>query len=469
MRYQPLAPEEIDAVHAATLRVLIQGGVVFDYGPALDLLTAAGAQVDFSAKRVRFPEALVERALQTTSGHFWLWDRGGKRALDLQDGQVRGHNVGGCVRVYDAALGGAREASREDLAQMTVLLDGLEHIQVCRPVVYPQEYPAARRDIFTTATILQYTAKPYGVTAYSPQNLETILEVTGAISGGLDALRARPFIWGSVCPNSPFYYSASTTAILMRYAELGLPAAIAPCPIAGGTSPVTLAGTLVQLNAEFLAGLVLVQTIRPGLDLKYTARPMPMDLRTANATFGPVEMGLMSAGVVQLAQRYRVCSDAYGLGTRSRSLDGRAAFEKSLNGLLVALAGADLVAAAGLLEDALTSSVEQLVIDDEILGQIFRAVRGFEVTPETLAAELIVEVGPGGSFLTDEHTRAHMRREHVQPRLCYRVGFDSWQEAAYETVVEAARDRAAAILATHEAPLLEPALVAEIERILHRS
>jgi trimethylamine--corrinoid protein Co-methyltransferase len=192
---------------------------------------------------------------------------------------------------------------------------------------------------------------------------------------------------------------------------------------------------------------------------------MPMDMRTGTATFGAMEMGMMSGAVVQLARRYRACSDVYGLGTRSRTLDEQSAYEKALNGLLVGLAGADLIAAAGLLEDALTSSAEQLVVDNEILGMIFRAVRGIDVTADTLAVELIAKQGPGGSFLTEPHTLAFMRKEYFQPKLTARPGPVSGSQGA----LDAARERAHSILRSHEPVPLPRETLKEVQRIVDRA
>ena len=454
MRLEILTPEEIERIHAASTEILAKTGVCFKSNKALELFAAAGALVDYDQKRVRIPESLLEHSLQTTTGHFRLWNRGRDRLIDLQDGQIRGHNVGGCVRIFDFQKGETRDATRNDLEQMTTLIDALENIHVARPVVYPKDFPVTMWDIYTAATMLQFTEKPYGVTAYSLENLAYVLELTSVIAGSLADLIAKPFIWGSVCPDSPLSYSEGTTNILIRYAEIGLPVAIAPCPISGASSPVTLAGTLVQLNAEFLAGLALVQMIRPGLDMKYTARPMPMNMRTGNATFGSVEMGMMSAALVQLAKRYKVCSDSYGLGTRSKGLDEQSAYEKALNGILVALAGADLVAAAGLLEDALTSSVEQLVIDNEMLGMIFRAARGIEFNSDTLAVDTIMKVGPSGNFLGDLHTRTYMRKEYFQHKLIN------------QAVLDAARDNAHTIIKSHQPLQLPERITQEIQRIV---
>jgi trimethylamine--corrinoid protein Co-methyltransferase len=468
MRFQILSDEEIETIHAASAWVLAERGLRFLNHKALQVFAEAGASVNFEQQLVRIPGALLEQALAAASGHFRLWDRDGMTEIDLQDGRTRGHNVGGCVRVFDALSNRPRPASRPDLEQMVILLDALEHIDVCRPIVYPAEFPQSMWDIFTAATMMQFTTKPYGFSAYSPANLEIILDLCSVIAGSRTQLVERPFVWGSICPESPLSYSNNTTEILIRYAELGLPLAIAPCPVSGGTSPVTLAGTLVQINAEFLAGFVLAQILHRGIDVKYTGRPLPMNLRTGNATFGSVEIGLMSAALVQLARRYRVCSDVYGLGTRSRRLDEQAAFEKALSGLIVGLAGADLVAAAGLLDDALTSSPEQLVIDDELLGMILRSGRGITVNPATLALEAIQRVGPGGNYLTDEHTLQFLRQEHYLPRLVYQRNHSP--EAHDEgSLLEAAQARARAILQSHAPPLPDAAARAEIESILNQA
>ena len=466
MKFELLTPGEIELIHTSACRVLAETGVCFRSKRALEVLAGAGGEPDYSENRVRLPEALIEQALEKSTGRYRLWNRSGTRQMDLQDGQVRGHNVGGCARIYDAALNESRDATKHDLQRLTTVMDALDHIHVCRPAVYPQEFPTSVRDVYVTATILQYSDKPYGVSALSPANLTHILEVVSVIAGSMERLQAKPFIWGSVCPDSPLSYSQSTTDILVRYAELGLPVAVAPCPVCGSTSPVTLAGSLVQLNAEFLAALALVQTIHPGIDVKYTARPMPMNMRTGAGTFGAIEMGLMSAAIVQLAKRYRVCSDAYGLGTRSKGLDAQAAYEKALNGLLVALSGADLVAAAGLLEDALTSSAEQLVIDDDILGMIFRAVRGIDVTDDTLGIATIAQVGPSGSFLMEPHTLQHMRKEYFQPALIRLTEAAFRQGASTCSVQDAARDRVDAILKSHQPPELEDGILVEIDGIL---
>ena len=464
MRFEALDASGMDQIHEGTLTLLSATGTVFHSRQALKAFAEAGADVDFDRHLVKLNRGLVEHALAKASGRFRLWRRGGDGQIDLMDGTTRGHNVGGCIHVIDEKTGLVRDACQSDLERLTVLIDALDNIHVCRPVAYPQEYPAAVRDVLTAATMIRLTEKPYGVSAYSPENQKIILRLADVVAGGRERLVKRPFVWGSICPISPLTYTESTADILIGWAAAGLPVAIAPCPICGGSSPVTLAGTLVQQNAEFLAGLVLAHIIRPGIDVKYTSRPIPMDMRSGLANFGAIEMGLMSAGVVQLAKRYGVCSDVYGLGTSSLNLDERAGYEKAMNGLLPALAGADLIAACGMLDNALTSNAEQLVIDNEMLAMIFRALRGIAITPDTLALDLIARVGPKGDFLSNPHTVQFMREELLVPRLSARAAQGRGSEDS--SLLGMARRMSEEILRDHAPASLPKDMVSEIESIL---
>jgi len=467
MNFELLTKQELDKIDADSRAILEKVGVKINNEKARQIFSRAGAKVDHDTHLVQIPPDLIEFALSKVPHHFKVWNRDGSQCYDLNDGRIYGHNVGGCVRIYDYDLRAARDATEQDLVKATTLIDSLENIHVCRPVVYPQEFAPEIRDIHTAACMLQYTAKPYGVSAYSIQNLDFILKLASLVSGSYEAFLKKPFIWGSVCPASPLNYSESTTGILMKYAEIGMPLALAPCPVSGGTSPVSLAGTLVQQNAEILTGLVLVQIIHPGVEVKYTTRPIPMDMRTGTATFGSIELGLMSAGVVQLAKKYGICSDVYGLGTSAFAFDVQNGYEKALNAIIPVLAGANLIAAAGLMEDALTSSCEQLVIDNTILGSIFRIKRGIEVTQETNAVDLIQKVGPAGNFLLEDHTRLHARQELFTPKICYRSGSQQYKENDYASIVDAAHDQVQKIMENGTSRIVSEDIAVQIKELLH--
>lgn len=465
MLFEMMSPQEILRLDNLACKVLQEVGVTVLSDEARKIFREIGADVNESTKVVKIPAALIQDAKNKTCGSFVLWNRDGENPIDLMDGKTRGHNVGGCIHIYDNEAHTVRDATKKDLENLTILIDALDSIDVVRPVVYPSEFPVQKRDIYTAATIMEYTRKPYGISSYSLENQKLVIAMASAVAGGFEKLVEKPFIWGSITPISPLKYSQSTTDILIGWAKAGLPLAICPCPIAGGSSPVTLAGTLMQSHAEFLAGFVLVQAIHPGIPVKYTTRPIPMDMRNGLSNFGAVELGMMSAAIVQLSKLYNVCSDVYGLATSSVRLDERAGYEKALNGLLPAIAGANLVASGGMLENALTASAEQLVIDNDIFALLGRVTRGITADDEALAYEQICEVFPEGDYLASEHTVAHMRNEMLTTHLS---GVTSSLNGTNTTITETAQEAVKQILREHKAPVLEPERLKRMRDILEK-
>jgi trimethylamine--corrinoid protein Co-methyltransferase len=227
-----------------------------------------------------------------------------------------------------------------------------------------------------------------------------------------------------------------------------------------------LAGTLVQQNAEMLAGLIMVQLLHPGNPVQYSPRCIPLDMSTGQACAG-IEAAMMSVGCVQLAKYYGLFSDVYGLDTDSKVLDEQAAIERAMCGLLPALSGANALSGAGCIESGITVSYEQLVIDDEIFGMIFRAVRGIDFNEEKLATEVIIKVAQESSnFLQQRHTLQHFQSEYLMPKLLNRAARSRWERMGSKTMVEVARERAKKILAEHQPPPLDEDSKKKLQDIL---
>jgi trimethylamine--corrinoid protein Co-methyltransferase len=330
---------------------------------------------------------------------------------------------------------------------------------------YAGDVPERVRDIHTIATMLRNTSKHCGVMAYTNRNLESIIRLAAAIVGGAEKLRKEHIVSFGASPTSPLELSEDVAEQLFTAASHALPVSILPCPLAGGTSPVTLAGTLLQQNVEFLICHVIVQLINPGNPMIYCARPMCMDMRTG-MTAGEVEYGLMSVAAVQLAARYRMPSDVYGLASDSKVLDEQVGSEKAMIGLLPALAGANFISGAGNIEMGVTASLEQLVIDNEMLGTIFRAVRGIEVNPETLAADLIERIGPGGHFLSTEHTRKYYLTEHHIPSLYDRTSRADWEKSGKKDIIQRAHEKWRELLMDHSVQPLDQDVEKEFQQVL---
>jgi trimethylamine--corrinoid protein Co-methyltransferase len=460
-----LSENEIQEIHRSSLGILERDGVLVRSQEAVTLLTQAGANSDGKDRKVRLPSSLVEECLRKHPSTFHLSGRTRENDLLIEPGKIHAHPCGGCFNILDSDSGESRIATSGDVEVLTRLMDALTNIDESEMLDYAGDTPQEVRDIYTIVTMLRNTTKPCGVLAYSDSNLETILRLAAVIVGGEEELRKRPIISFGASPTSPLELSEDVANQVVRAAKFGLPISILPCPLAGATSPVTLAGTLLQQNVEFLICDVIIQLVNPGNPIIYCPRSMSVDMRTGIAA-GEVEYGLMSAAAVQLAERYKMPSDVYGLAADSKVLDEQAAFEKAMVGLLPALAGANFLSGAGEIEMGVTASVEQLVIDDEMLGMIFRAVRGIDVNTETLAAALIGKTGPGGHFLSAEHTRKYYSSEHHVLELCDRTARADWQKAGSKDIVRRAREKANRLLKDHSVESLDRDVEEEVQRIL---
>lgn len=255
----------------------------------------------------------------------------------------------------------------------------------------------------------------------------------------------------------------------MVSAEVGIPVCFNSSAVAGVTAPVTLAGAVVQINAEMLAALAILQLHRPGAAVVYAAHPMVMDMRTGMSSISTAEVGLMSAACVELGRHYGLPTSSNGLCTDTCAPDPMATLEKWSSGYLPAMAGANVDAGAGSLACVGTVSLEQLVIDDDMFGHLNRHAQGVVVSEETLADEVIADVGPGQAFLTEDHTLAHFRQEHYSSPLASRLNAPAWEAAGGRDVVDRAAARVREILAAPAVSHLSEEQTRELGKLSSRA
>jgi trimethylamine--corrinoid protein Co-methyltransferase len=231
----------------------------------------------------------------------------------------------------------------------------------------------------------------------------------------------------------------------------------------------TMAGNLQLLNTEFLAGVVISQLANPGAPLQYAARPMAMDMRTGFSLAGSVELGIMASAGAQMAHFYNVPVSLHGPWSDSMTHDGQSILERMYMNLMAAMAGANVLVGAGMMQQSLVTSHEQLVIDDEINRIVFRAVEGFEIDEEHLAIEAIDRVGPGGNFVTDMHTYKFLRSERFETKLLYRNSREAWEESGLTTLLDRAKERALTILKEHEPNPLPEDVSRELDKFVSKA
>ncbi len=427
--YNVMSEKEISQIHETSIRVLETVGFEIKYPPALELFEKNGARVDHEMHRVYLPRELVTRSIKQAPSEFVFYGR--EEGKDITIGGKRVHFGTGGLALYVLDLDREkRPGTIRDVANLARLADRLENLDFFIIPVYPHDINIDTVDINTKYQAMLNTGKPVMGGIFNRQGLDDTIEIASMIAGGLENLQRRPFVGFISSITSPLKISADHTEYIMEVARYGLPLATSTAPAAGATAPVTLAGTLVQQNAEALMGVVLTQLVNPGTPVLYSAVPVTMDMRTMSFLMGSIESGLMNAAITQMAHFYRLpCYITVGV-TDSKLPDAQAAHESASAAMLAALAGGNFIHEAfGMLEGAMTVSYAQYVIDNDIVGSCLRTLRGIEINEDTLAYDIIEKVGPGGNYLSEEHTVKYMRTEIYAPKTSDRQQYQRWIDA----------------------------------------
>jgi trimethylamine---corrinoid protein Co-methyltransferase len=466
-QYKPLSPVDVERIHQASLTVLERVGIGVEDPECQAIFAGGGARVDTAKNRVYLSSSMVEAALATAANSVTLYGRNDDRHnLNLGGRRVYMGTGGAAVKVLDLN-GRVRESNLADVAQIARLVDALDNIHFyLRPVV-ARDLSNELLDINTYYAALANTTKHVTGNCFTIESVRQVVEMGSMIAGSVEKLRERPFLsFVTSWTVSPLRYAAETVAVLTEIVRQGLPVFLSSAPQAGATSPAALAGTLVQINAEELSGLVYCNLIRPSAPVILGYVPSVSDLRTGNFVGGAAEFALMNAAVAQLGQFYKLpVYNSSGLSD-SKLPDAQAGYEKGITGLAAALAGANYIHhSAGFLESLLTVAYEQYVIDDDINGHIMRLVRGIEVTEETLSVDVIEQVVNGdGHFLGTQQSLQLMNSEYYYPHTTDRQRREDWEEAGSLDARQRARLRAEEILQTHQPTGLDTAVDAAIRQ-----
>ena len=456
-----LHDEQIAAIHAASLRTLEQVGILIEHDRARALLAAAGATVAADSHLVKIPAALVATALATAPARFSM--AGGNPSRDFLLGEhttPRARPVMSLDWILDYGSKQRREVHAGDVERWVQVTDALPNLSMVTGL-YPWDAPPVGRDLRAARTMLAFSDKPMLIAPFSGWSVRHMARMLAAVPG---ARSPRAIVFSSC--NSPLIYSESQMDVLLAAVELGLPVMVNSSAVTGASAPVTLAGSLVVMNAEILAGIVVAQLARPGAATIYVGHPIVFDMKTSIASAGHTEGGLLAAAMVDLGRSYHLPTTSNGLTTDAHVCDEQAAVDKLITGYQALLSGAVLNGGAGSLGSLSTVSLEQLVIDDDIYGRLFRIREGIRFDEDTLAAGVIAAVGPNHHYLEEPHTLRHMRREIRYAGLAGRLSPEAWAEHGEMDAVDAAARRVRAILQNAPGPRLEPAVLAELDNIV---
>ncbi|MEW5920593.1 MAG: trimethylamine methyltransferase family protein [Bacillota bacterium] len=455
---------QVEALHQATLTILEKTGVEIYEEEALALLKAAGAKVE--GMRARIPAHLIEQALASAPSRIDIFSRQGEPAMCLEDAKIYFGTGSDTPFTNDLKSGKRRLALKEDTARAARVADALVHIDFVMSLGLSSDVLSETSDLHQFEAMLLNTGKPLIFTAHSRENMSDILEMAALAAGGPHALREKPFIILYAEPSSPLRHTREAVEKLLLAAEKRVPVIYTPAVIIGATGPVTLAGSLAVANSELLSGLVIHQLKAKGAPIIYGGGVPTMDMSTGTCTYGSPELHLCGSALAAMSRYY--CLPIFGTAgcTDAMVFDQQAAFEAGYNLLMSALSGVNLIHDVGFMGSGSISSLELLVAADEGIGLVRRVVQGIDVSPETLAVDVIDKVGPGGNFITQRHTATHMRREMWFPKLFNRSNYDGWESIGAPTLGEKARAMAIDILASYTPRQLDANVKAGIAAVI---
>lgn len=452
MKFQLFSDDELDQLHEATLEVLETTGVEVREPEALSLLESEGVAV--KDERVRIGSETVEWALETAPTAISIFDRDGEAAMELTD-YNRYFGTGSDTEcVIDPETHDRKKPMKSDVGQASLFADALENIDFVMSMGNARDVPAEVSDVHHFQAMVENTDKPIIFTAWNLENLKTIVEMASVVAGGREKLKEAPFFILYAEPSPPLQHSREALEKLLFMAEEELPIAYVPATMQGATGPVTIAGSLVQANAEVLSGLVISQLKREGAPFLYGGGIPAMDMSSAIASYTAPESMLGMSALAEMTHYYDLPLWSYGGCTDSEIFDEQAAAEGVYSLLLAVLHGGNIIHDVGYMGSGMTTSYEMLVFADEMIGMIKRLAGGVEVSSETLALDVIDSVGPGGDYLGEKHTMNHFR-ENWFPDLVARGNYDNWEKEGSKSLSERANEKALDILNSHEPPSLE--------------
>lgn len=452
---------DLDSLHYATLEVFQNTGIKVESKEAAEIFHSAGASVEYVKDYaiVKIPPHVVEDCIRWAARPMVFYGRDPEDDFIAEPNRVGFSTFGECVKVIDPVTREVRASVKEDCANITLIADYIDEIAVLERPCCSTDKPAPTQPLHNFEAIVTNTSKPVFIGPVNGQNCHKMVDMAAACVGGMENFKKRPFLNFFACPTSPLTLVKDCCDIIVEGAKLGAGLAFIPMALSGATGPATLAGTLVQHNVEVLSAIILAQLVEKGTRCVYCSISTMMDLRMMIGAVGCPELGLLSSGAAKLAQYYRLPS-WIGCGLSDSKLpDAQAGYEYAINATVGALAGANIVYGAGAIESCLTQDYAKLVMDAEAMRHIKKIIKGIEITDETLALDVIHKVGPGGEFMTHEHTYQHMR-EGSQTKIFSRQSRDAWVADGSKDATGRAYEEVLNILKNHK-PKPLPAGAAE--------
>ncbi|MEG0874502.1 MAG: trimethylamine methyltransferase family protein [Clostridiales bacterium] len=456
--------EELEILHQGTLRILENTGIMVDDEEALSLFANAGAVIEKN-NVVKIPGYLVEDSIKSAPASIYLAGRGDK-GFTLGDGDIRFCSFGEAPQIVDPYSKEVRSVTKADEENYAKLVDSLEEHDMCWDAWVASDVPASTYTLHSLDAYFNNTVKPVCIATPDGILAKATVEMATAVAGNKENLQKNPLMIAGTCPKSPLHLDNGICQSIIILAKAGVPNMNMSALTTGGTGPVTLSGTIMVHNAEMLACVVLSQLAKKGSPIIYGSCTSGLDLRKATATYGCPELGMFSAAFSKLSQYYKIPHVVAGFWTDSKVSDMQSGHEKTLSGILPALAGADMIFGTGCLAAGMIGSFGQLVADNEMIAMLRHVKKGISVEDVEADLAVIEKVGPQGNYLSEEHTMKNMRTCLAQPVLLDRNNYNDWVSSGSKTYIENAQEKAVTLLENHSVPSLSDDVKNTIAKII---
>jgi len=461
--YARMGKEECEKIHLASLEILQRVGVDVHDEKARGYLVRGGAKAD--GLRVRIPEYMVTQALVTTPKRITLYNRNGKAAM--RAGGYRSYFGGGsdCLNVLDHRTGKRRRPTLNDVREASTLLDALPEIDFVMSAFLPEEVDSRIYDRYQMEVMLNNTSKPIVFVTPDFEGCVAAVEMCEIVAGGAEAFQGRPFATCYINVTSGLTANAEALQKCMYLAEKGLPQLYIPLNAGGVNSPVTTAGCMAAMNAGTLLGIVLSQLVREGAAVGvpgWNGGPYNLQTMVGNYVLAD-EQGVPTS----MGKYYDLPVFGLGGSTDSKILDQQSGFEVTLSLMTALLHGANIVHDVGFMDAGLQGSLQNMVIANEILGFLRAATAGVVVNDETLALDVIEELGPTGNYLGHDHTLRHFKEPYYS-KLIDKNPFSVWEKRGASSMEERAAKFADGVLSSHKPEPLPADVQKAIKAIVQR-
>jgi len=458
-----LTEEQVEAIHLGTLNILERSGIKLEHKQALKLLERNGCKVNYDEMRVRIPAGLVEECLRKAPSSYYV--KAGEPGNDLQIGGNTLWFFAGCgMGILDLDTQKVRPATKKERDDGCVILDALDNVHYYgsyTPYFEVEGIPPVMAIPEAFAAVVRNSTK----VQFSGYQLDCeVFNIEMAKVAGKEVV--QNFVMAA-----PMTARGDAVEAMFRGIEAGLPLHIGGGATMGATAPSTLAGALILHNAQNIGGIVLAQTIRPGTRVLTSDFALSQDMRSGSPAFGNIGGVLHLSAFNQIWRRYGIPVSVSSPGyTSSKMIDFQCSYEKALGALAAALSGSNAILFHGSVYGEISWHPAQAMLDSDIVSMIGRYVEGIEVTDESLAVDLMNEVGPiPGMYLDKAHTRKWWKREQFMPTVADSDTYPEWIAKGRKTALDHANERVAEILATHKPKPLTPNQEEEIEKILQEA